>query len=186
MTCECRALLDRYWQKKNLPQCNFALHKSHVDCPGIEPVLHGDRPVTRPHASLYGQKSEIVWCQVPCGLKLCGVKYPVDWNSDTASRTFNSVDRPDQNRRPPIPANYRLWFLHYPASNSIPSVTLGMGPACSSSSILDDPLLGSRAAGQGAVIIGVSCTRRCVPVQSAAHLSNSYVQTAGSRDRQIH
>jgi hypothetical protein len=52
---------------------------------------------------------------------------------------------------------------------------LGKGPACSS--ILDDPLLGSRAAGQGAVIIGVSCTGRCVPVQSAAHLSNSCVPT---------
>jgi hypothetical protein len=48
-----------------------------------------------------------------------------------------------------------------------------MGPAYSS--ILDDPLLGSRAAGQGAVIIGVSCTVRCAPVQSAAHLSNSGV-----------
>jgi hypothetical protein len=57
------------------------------------------------------------------------------------------------------------WFLYSPASSSISScllvlqsITLEMDPACNS--LLDDHMLGSRAAVQGAVINGVSCTWR--------------------------
>jgi hypothetical protein len=34
------------YSRKNLSQCQFVHHKSHMDWPGIEPSLRGERPAT--------------------------------------------------------------------------------------------------------------------------------------------